>query len=114
MPLWSIAGTCRSPRSRSFAPGLVDRRRRRGWPQGWRERIGIRTGDIGNPLLSLSGGNQQKVLFARALATGRPLVLMDDPMRGVDVGTKSDVYDLIRAETAAGRTFCGTRPRPRR
>lgn len=71
----------------------------------WRERIGIRTDDLANPIVSLSGGNQQKCLFARALGTRAPIVLMDDPMRGVDVGTKQDVYDMLRAEAAKGRTF---------
>ena len=56
-------------------------------------------------ILSLSGGNQQKALFARALASDARIVLMDDPMRGVDFGTKLEVYELIRAEAAAGRTF---------
>jgi ribose transport system ATP-binding protein len=58
-----------------------------------------------NPILSLSGGNQQKVLFARALGTRAPVVLMDDPMRGVDVGTKQEVYARLRQEADAGRTF---------
>ena len=71
----------------------------------WKARIGIRTPDMGLPILSLSGGNQQKVLFARALATRAPIVLMDDPMRGVDVGTKHEVYGIIRAEADRGRTF---------
>ena len=73
--------------------------------QEWKDRIGIRTPDMDNRILSLSGGNQQKVLFARALSTHAPVVLMDDPMRGVDVGTKQEVYGIIRAEAAAGRTF---------
>ncbi len=71
----------------------------------WRKRIEIRTPDLDNPILSLSGGNQQKVLFARALSTRAPVVLMDDPMRGVDIGTKQEVYDIIRLEAQAGRTF---------
>jgi ribose transport system ATP-binding protein len=71
----------------------------------WKSRIEIRTPDMNNPILSLSGGNQQKVLFARALSTRAPVVLMDDPMRGVDVGTKQEVYGMIRAEAEAGRTF---------
>ncbi|WP_252192827.1 sugar ABC transporter ATP-binding protein [Rhizobium sp. CSW-27] len=71
----------------------------------WKSRMAIRTPDMGNPILSLSGGNQQKVLFARALATPAAIVLMDDPMRGVDIGTKQDVYGIIRAEAEAGRTF---------
>jgi ribose transport system ATP-binding protein len=106
MPLWSIA------RNLSLAglsmlrrSGLVDRVAEAGLAADWRERIGIRTDDTARPILSLSGGNQQKVLFARALATGAPLIVMDDPMRGVDVGTKADVYEMIRGEAAGGRTF---------
>jgi ribose transport system ATP-binding protein len=73
--------------------------------QDWRKRIEVRTQNLDNPILSLSGGNQQKVLFARALATRAPLVLMDDPMRGVDIGTKQEVYAILRAEADKGRTF---------
>ena len=71
----------------------------------WKTKIGIRTPDMGNKILSLSGGNQQKVLFARALSTRAPVVLMDDPMRGVDIGTKQEVYGMIREQATAGRTF---------
>lgn len=71
----------------------------------WKAKTSIRTPDMENPILSLSGGNQQKVLFARALATSASIILMDDPMRGVDIGTKQDVYAILRAEAARGRTF---------
>ena len=73
--------------------------------ESWRQRIGIRAPDVHSNILFLSGGNQQKVLFARALGSDAAIVLMDDPMRGVDVATKIEVYDLIRAEAAKGRTF---------
>ena len=56
-------------------------------------------------ILSLSGGNQQKALFARALGSDAEIVLMDDPMRGVDIGTKHEVYELISSESKNGRTF---------
>ncbi|MGV8855730.1 MAG: sugar ABC transporter ATP-binding protein [Devosia sp.] len=71
----------------------------------WGAKIGIRTPDMNNNILSLSGGNQQKALFARALASDAGIVLMDDPMRGVDIATKLEVYDLIRQEAQNGRTF---------
>ena len=71
----------------------------------WREKIRIRTPDMDNNILSLSGGNQQKALFARALGSDARIVLMDDPMRGVDIGTKLEVYDLVREEARDGRTF---------
>jgi ribose transport system ATP-binding protein len=85
--------------------GFVGQEAERNKGQNWKERIDIRTQDMHNAVLSLSGGNQQKVLFARALSTRAPVVLMDDPMRGVDVGTKQEVYQIIRQEAAAGRTF---------
>ncbi|WP_027169115.1 sugar ABC transporter ATP-binding protein [Mesorhizobium sp. WSM3224] len=71
----------------------------------WKNKIGIRTPDMNNNIFSLSGGNQQKALFARALGSDAQIVLMDDPMRGVDIGTKLEVYDLLREEAAKGRTF---------
>jgi len=85
--------------------GFLDNVAESGQGADWQKRIGIRTPDLENPILSLSGGNQQKVLFARALSTRARVVLMDDPMRGVDVGTKQEVYRIIRSEAEAGRTF---------
>jgi ribose transport system ATP-binding protein len=71
----------------------------------WAKKINIRGAAPTENILSLSGGNQQKVLFARALASDADLVLMDDPMRGVDIGTKLEIYALLQAEAAKGRTF---------
>jgi len=105
-PLWSIAEniTIRSlGRLRRF--GLIDPAAEARMAEEWRQRIAIRTPDMGNGILSLSGGNQQKALFARALASDGRIVLMDDPMRGDDVGTKQEVYGMIRTEAARGRTF---------
>lgn len=103
--LWSILKNMTIASLRDVAKGglLTGAEAARG--QAWKDRIAIRTPDLNNPILSLSGGNQQKVLFARALSTAAPVVLMDDPMRGVDIGTKQEVYRIIRAEAEAGRTF---------
>ncbi|MEM8729460.1 MAG: sugar ABC transporter ATP-binding protein [Pseudomonadota bacterium] len=106
LPLWSILRNM----SLTILPGharwgMVDRSQETLTGADWKSRIGVRTDNILNGILSLSGGNQQKVLFARALASATPIVLMDDPMRGVDVGTKQDVYGMIREEAAQGRTF---------
>ncbi|WP_424986866.1 sugar ABC transporter ATP-binding protein [Microbulbifer sp. S227A] len=106
LPLWSILRNISISVLRQCARGgLVDRQAEAGIADTWKRRIGIRTDDMRNPILSLSGGNQQKALFARALASPAPVVIMDDPMRGVDVGTKQDVYAMIRAEAAQGTTF---------
>ena len=56
-------------------------------------------------ILELSGGNQQKALVARALATGTPVVLLDDPTRGVDIATKQDFYRLCAQAAQAGHTL---------
>ncbi|HEY4164960.1 MAG TPA: sugar ABC transporter ATP-binding protein [Dongiaceae bacterium] len=105
-PLWSIAQniSVRSLR-RMLRHGLIDGRGEAEMGTEWQGRIKIKTPDMDNPILSLSGGNQQKTVFARALGSDAEIVLMDDPMRGVDVGTKIEVYDLLRAEAVAGRTF---------
>jgi ribose transport system ATP-binding protein len=105
-PLWSIAKNIGIRSLAALRSGyllsseLEDRLAER-----WQKRINIRTPNMRSNILSLSGGNQQKALFARALGSEAKIVVMDDPMRGVDVNTKLEVYDLIRAEARTGRTF---------
>jgi ribose transport system ATP-binding protein len=105
-PLWSIAQNIGIRSLAGLKRGwLLSAEREQALARTWQEKIGIRTPDLDNNILSLSGGNQQKVLFARALGSDARIILMDDPMRGVDIGTKLEVYDLIRAEVGKGRTF---------
>jgi ribose transport system ATP-binding protein len=105
-PLWSIAENIGVRSLARLRQGLlISPRREDRLASVWRDKIKIRTPDIHDNILSLSGGNQQKALFARALGSDARIVLMDDPMRGVDVGTKLEVYDLIREEADLGRTF---------
>jgi ribose transport system ATP-binding protein len=105
-PLWSIAENIGIRSIASLREGLlISERREQELARRWIDRIRIRTPDADNNILSLSGGNQQKTLFARALGSDAGIVLMDDPMRGVDYGTKIEVYELIREEARAGRTF---------
>jgi len=105
-PLWSISENIGVRSLAALRSGfLISSEREKSFAGKWQDRIKIRTPDLGNNILSLSGGNQQKALFARALGSEAKILLMDDPMRGVDVATKLEVYELIRAEAAAGRTF---------
>jgi ribose transport system ATP-binding protein len=105
-PLWSISKNIGIRSLAALRNGfLISSEREKGLAGKWQERIKIRTPNLANNILSLSGGNQQKALFARALGSEAKILLMDDPMRGVDVATKLEVYELIRAEAAAGRTF---------
>jgi ribose transport system ATP-binding protein len=104
--LWSIG---RNMTVRSLAAlrkaGVIDLAGETALEREWKERMAIRTEDVSNNILTLSGGNQQKTLFARALSSNASIILMDDPMRGVDVGTKQQVYQMIRQQAEAGRTF---------
>ncbi|TIN13424.1 MAG: sugar ABC transporter ATP-binding protein, partial [Mesorhizobium sp.] len=103
---WSIAQNIGIRSLQRLRDGLlISPQREAELAEFWKKKIGIRTPDMNNNIYSLSGGNQQKALFARALGSDAEIVLMDDPMRGVDIGTKLEVYDLVREEAGKGRTF---------
>jgi ribose transport system ATP-binding protein len=105
-PLWSIGRNITIGSMRHMVRGgLIDRQAEERLAEEWKRRIAIRTPDMRDNILSLSGGNQQKALFARALGSPAGIILMDDPMRGVDISTKQEVYEMIREEAGLGRTF---------
>jgi ribose transport system ATP-binding protein len=66
------------------------------------KRFSIKIGSSANRITSLSGGNQQKVLIGRAFAQSPSLIVLDDPARGVDLGTKVELYDELRQYSASG------------
>jgi ribose transport system ATP-binding protein len=69
------------------------------------EKLRIKIGDVGDPVATLSGGNQQKVVIAKWLLTGPRLILLNDPTRGIDVGTKQELYQLLRDLADAGASI---------
>ncbi len=81
----------------AFAPrGLIDHRRERQIADGWIRRLRIKTPSADTPIGKLSGGNQQKTVLAKWRIAGARVMILDHPTRGVDVGAKEDVYDLVR------------------
>ncbi|WIV43402.1 sugar ABC transporter ATP-binding protein [Glutamicibacter nicotianae] len=82
--------------------GLVDRKGQKARAQQVAERLRIRMGSIDQPIRSLSGGNQQKAVFGRWFTAGAKVLLLDEPTRGVDVGAKVEIYELINEITASG------------
>jgi ribose transport system ATP-binding protein len=82
--------------------GLIDGGAERRIAQGWVERLRIRTPSINTLCLNLSGGNQQKVVLAKWLEAKSRVLILDHPTRGLDVGAKEEVYELVRAITAEG------------
>nr|CAD6436760.1 ABC transporter-like protein [Rhizobium sp. Q54] len=72
--------------------------------ENYRQRLSIRMERDTQLISTLSGGNQQKVIFARALLVDPRILLLDEPTHGVDVGAKSDLYDIVAREAERGLT----------
>ena len=82
--------------------GRIDRRGERGEILDWIERLGIVTQGPDAPIQSLSGGNQQKVLVARALRTRPKLLVLDDPTQGIDIGARAQIHEVVQRCAADG------------
>ncbi|HEY8717431.1 sugar ABC transporter ATP-binding protein [Pengzhenrongella sp.] len=83
--------------------GLVDRKRLKAIAVAAVQDLSIRTPGIGALVKNLSGGNQQKVVMGKWLAADPAVLLLDEPTRGVDVGAKVEIYQLVNKLTASGR-----------
>ncbi len=75
--------------------GLIDAARERSAAEEWTGRLQVKTESQEMSVATLSGGNQQKVVIAKWLATHPKLLIVDEPTRGIDIGTKSEVHRLI-------------------
>jgi putative multiple sugar transport system ATP-binding protein len=96
VPLARLAGVSRW--------GVIDATREHGVAQSFRERLRIRSAGVGQPVVNLSGGNQQKVVLAKWLFTDAQVLILDEPTRGIDVGAKYEIYSLIAQLAAEGRS----------
>ena len=82
--------------------GLADRSGQRRRAGAVAEKLRIRMAELSQPIRNLSGGNQQKAVFGRWVLAGSKVLLLDEPTRGVDVGAKVEIYNIINEVTAAG------------
>ena len=73
----------------------LDAQRNARSPTDWGTRLRLKAGDLDAPVGTLSGGNQQKVVLGKWLATGPKVLIIDEPTRGIDVGAKAEVYRAL-------------------
>jgi D-xylose transport system ATP-binding protein len=83
--------------------GFIDRALEHEKEREFFEALRIKARDLEVSVSALSGGNQQKVVLGKALMTKPEVILLDEPTRGIDVGAKVEVYDLVNQLTAQGK-----------
>lgn len=83
--------------------GMVSRRKDRALAEVERERLRVKSSSIDQLVSELSGGNQQKVLIGKWMATEPDLFIFDEPTRGIDVGAKAEIYAIIRRLAGEGK-----------
>ena len=87
------------------AAGIINAKKEKGIAAKLTERLRVKAESIEADVFSLSGGNQQKVVIAKWFNTGAKVIIMDEPTRGVDIGTKAEIYLLINELAAQGYTL---------
>ena len=105
--LFMIAGVNRNISMESFARltdrGLLNFKRERELTNTWREKLSIKFNNQADPVDRLSGGNQQKTVLAKWLATDPDILIVDEPTRGIDVATKAEVHRLVNQAASEGK-----------
>jgi rhamnose transport system ATP-binding protein len=105
--LFMIAGVNRNISMESFAQltdrGLINFKKERELTNTWREKLSIKFNNQADPVDRLSGGNQQKTVLAKWLATNPDLLIVDEPTRGIDVATKAEVHRLVNQAASEGK-----------
>ena len=98
----SILGNIALPSAARAGLGRIDGRRETRTAESMVASLAIRTPSVARMPDTLSGGNQQKTVAAKWLATGPKVLLLDEPTKGVDVGAKFEIHNLVRERAAAG------------
>ncbi len=83
--------------------GLIRQRRQHDLTRGWMRRLDVRARHPAQPVAELSGGNQQKIALGRLLHHEATILLLDEPTRGVDIGSKAQIYRIMNDLAEQGR-----------
>lgn len=81
---------------------LIDRQKEMGLAQEFVKKLNVKTSSYLQLVMSLSGGNQQKVMIAKWLAINPKILILDEPTRGIDVGAKAEIHNLLRELAKSG------------
>ena len=84
------------------ALGLIDGRRKADLVDDWVKRLGVKIGRPADAVSTLSGGNQQRIVLAKWLATEPKVLILDAPTVGVDVGAREGIFRIVRGLAEAG------------
>jgi ribose transport system ATP-binding protein len=101
----SVADNITLTKQEAFARfGVLSGRRQRAAAQRWIKELRVKCRDLAQPASQLSGGNQQKIAIARLLEHPARIFLLDEPTRGIDVGSKAEIYELIGGLAKTGKS----------
>lgn len=99
---WNLTISCIEQISRMHT---IDRKKDREIGDAYIESLSIKTPKRDQLVLNLSGGNQQKVVMGKTLAAGTDIIILDEPTRGIDVGSKWEIYTLMRRLCESGKSI---------
>ena len=85
--------------------GFISGRKNRETAEKYRSDLSIKVPGIKQMVVNLSGGNQQKVVLAKALAADPEIIIFDEPTKGIDVGAKQEIYQLMNTLAEAGKAI---------
>lgn len=103
--LWSIADNIIiSSLDQLLKRKLLNEKKCDDLAQHWYDKLKFRAAGREDNITNLSGGNQQKAIIGRGIASDADLIIFDDPTRGVDAGTKKEIYSIIEEVSAAGKS----------
>ena len=102
----SVADNITLPSLKRFTKGFVVRKKPlHEQALHYRQQINIKTPSVASQVVSLSGGNQQKVVLAKWLLKNCDILIFDEPTRGIDVGAKNEIYKLMNRLVAEGKSI---------
>lgn len=85
--------------------GFINGKKNAALAEQYRQELRIKVPSIGQMVVNLSGGNQQKVVLAKTLAADPDVIIFDEPTKGIDVGAKQEIYNLMNALAARGKAI---------